>query len=119
MKVGAGGLQVQTVHDEVANRQAQESRRTDYQQKPVNDSDNTEALNRSALNKTVEKPHDAAEPFDLPLRFPPKKEKNGQSGRETGKKDGENNNRETAGEKRTTFNDANNPYTGLKLDRYI
>lgn len=74
MKVGAGGLQVHATHDEVANRQAQESRRTDYQQKPVSDSENAEALNRNALNKSVERPHDAAQSFDLPLRLRREKE---------------------------------------------
>ncbi len=116
MKVGAGGLQVQSVHDEVTNRQAQESRRTDYQQKPVTDSDNTEALNRNALNKTVEKPHDAAQPFDLPLRLRDKEKEHGR--KPAGHKNSRTNpdNDSDRGE-----NDAGEPgeARGYILDKYI
>lgn len=72
MKIGAGGLQSYATHDDVANRQAQEIRKADNQFKPQ-DSDNTAALNKDALNKTVEKLNDAAQAFDLPLRFSHKK----------------------------------------------
>lgn len=120
MKVGAGGLQTYATHDEVASRQAQESRRPDYQPKPVNDSANTEALNRHALNKTVERPNDAAEAYDLPLRYPPKKRENGQGGAETRDENHENNDRKKSGSnKGIEIVDETNPFTGLKVDRYI
>lgn len=113
MKVGAGGLQVQTVHDEVANRQAQESRRTDYLQKPVNDSDNTEALNRNALNKTVERPNDAAEQFDLPLRRRDKEKEHG------GGPNGHKNHRANPDKDSGSEEDEPDPDKGYILDKYI
>jgi len=72
MKIGAGGLQSYATHDDVASRQAQENRKP---AEPVRtqDSENAATLNKDALNKTVEKLNDAAQAFDLPLRFANKK----------------------------------------------
>jgi uncharacterized FlaG/YvyC family protein len=78
VKIGAGGLQSYATHDDVALRQAQESRRPDYQQKPASDSDAAAALNRDMLNKTVERLNDASQAYDLPLRFAHKKNSAGQ-----------------------------------------
>ena len=116
MKVAAGGLQVQTVHDEATNRQAQESRRTDYQQKTVNVSDNTAALNRSALNKTVEKPHDAGQSFDLPLRLRDNEKERSQGF--AGHKDDQENNGRNSGIKETDGDEPGLP-RGYNLDKYI
>ena len=114
--MGAGGLQIQTVHDEVANRQAQEARRTDYQQKPAGASDNTEALNHSALNKTVEKPHDADQSFDLPLQWRDKEKEHGRGS--AGNQDNRENPGENSGSEEA---DNSEPGTtrGFNLDKYI
>lgn len=72
MKIGAGGLQAYVTHDDVASRQAQENRKPAEPVRPQ-DSENTATLNKDALNKTVEKLNDAAQAFDLPLRFAHKK----------------------------------------------
>ncbi|KJS10862.1 MAG: hypothetical protein VR67_16345 [Peptococcaceae bacterium BRH_c8a] len=116
MKVAAGGLQVQTVHDEATNRQAQESRRTDYQQKPVNVSDNTAALNRSALNKTVEKPNDAGDSFDLPLRLRDNEKERSRGF--AGNKDDKGNANSNSGSKETDEDEPGRP-RGFNLDKYI
>ena len=117
MKVGAGGLQAYATQDEVATRQAQESRRPDYQPKPVNESANSQALNRYALNKTVERPNDAAAAYDLPLRFPPPKKEDDQGGAKTQNED--NHREKTGGDNDLEPGDIINPFAGSKLDRYI
>ncbi len=115
MKVAAGGLQSYATHDDVASRQAQESRRGDYQPKPVH-SENTEALNRNALNKTVERPRDAGEAYDVPLRFPPRQKKDGRGG--TGLKEGAGG-KQNAGNKRRQTGGKTPAGSGPRLDRYI
>ncbi len=72
MKIGAGGLQAYATHDDVASRQAQESRKPAEPVRPQ-DSENAAALNKDALNSKVERLNDAAQAFDLPLRFANKK----------------------------------------------
>lgn len=69
VKIAAGGLQAYATQDDVAKRQGEEIRKPDYTQKPVQDSDSITALNKDALNKTVERLNDASQAFDLPLRF--------------------------------------------------
>lgn len=68
MKVGAGGLQAHATYDDVAELQAQETRRQDYHQRPEREAELPAPLNRDALNKTVEKTNETTQAFDLPLR---------------------------------------------------
>jgi len=77
VKIGAGGLQTQVTHDDVASRQAQEVRKPNDLHKTGQDNDSAAALNKDALNKTVERLNNAAQSFDLPLRFVQKETEQG------------------------------------------
>lgn len=118
MKVGAGGLQTQAVHDEVANRQVQEARRTDYLHKPVADSENTAALNRKALNKTVEKPHDAGQSFDLPLKLR-RRERDNSRGNSSEQPPNEEDRGQPSGVEEKPDPTKEPESRGFKLDQYI